>query len=108
MNIGLGLMVAVSLLPVGIAPTWASIEHGLWFARSAEFLQQPWIETLRWMRMFGDTIFMIGVACLAWFAAGLLTGWSYQRQKTAERTPAAAPAAPSLPAPSSTSAALHS
>jgi nitric oxide reductase subunit B len=77
MNIGLGLMIVLSLLPIGLAQTWASVEHGLWFARSAEFLQQPWIQTLRWMRIVGDTLFLFGVACFAWFMAGLWTGWSY-------------------------------
>ena len=35
-----------------------SIEHGLWYARSAEFLQQPLLETLRWLRLVGDTVFI--------------------------------------------------
>ena len=39
LNVGLALMVVVSLLPVGLAQTWASVEHGMWYARSAEFLQ---------------------------------------------------------------------
>jgi len=84
MNIGLGLMVGLSLLPIGLAQAWASIEHGLWFARSAEFLQQPMLETLRWMRVIGDTVFLIGVAAFAWFMAGLVFGWSYQRRSAAE------------------------
>ena len=40
MNIGLGLMAVLSLLPIGLAQAYASIET-VWFARSAEFLQQP-------------------------------------------------------------------
>jgi len=78
MNIGLSLMVVLSLLPIGLAQTWASVETGLWYARSAECLGQPWIQTLRWMRMVGDVIFMTGVASLAWFMLGLKTGWSYE------------------------------
>ncbi len=79
MNIGLGLMVILSLLPIGLAQTWASVEHGLWYARSAEFLQKPVIELLRWMRLLGDVVFLSGVAALAWFMLGLLTGRSYER-----------------------------
>ena len=79
MNGGLALMIVLSLLPIGLMQTWASIEHGLWYARSAEFLQQPFMEVLRWLRTVGDTIFLIGVAALAWFAAGLFTGWSYEK-----------------------------
>ena len=84
-NIGLALMVLLSLLPIGLAQTWASVEHGLWFARSADFLQLPWLETLRWLRVVGDTVFMVGTAALAYFMLGLWTGWSYE----AEREPVA-------------------
>ena len=76
MNVGLALMVALSLLPIGIAQAMASIETGLWYARSADFLQQDWIQTLRWMRMIGDTIFLFGVGAFAWFMLGLVTGRS--------------------------------
>lgn len=78
MNVGLALMVVMSLLPIGLAQTWASVEHGLWYARSAEFLQQPWIEFLRWLRLIGDTVFLVGVGSLTWFMLGLWTGWSYE------------------------------
>ena len=80
MNIGLGLMVVLSLLPVGLAQTWASVEKGLWYARSADFLQLPAIQALRWMRLVGDTVFLSGVASLAWFMAGLVGGWSLDRR----------------------------
>jgi len=96
MNVGLALMVALSLLPIGIAQTWASVETGLWYARSADFLQLPWVETLRWMRLIGDTVFSIGVAALAWFMLGLLTGWSYAPTQEPERVRGRVP----TPAPS--------
>lgn len=79
MNGGLALMIVLSLLPIGLAQTWVSIEHGLWYARSAEFLQLPVLETFRWLRMVGDTIFLVGVFMLAYFVIGLVTGWSYIR-----------------------------
>jgi nitric oxide reductase subunit B len=77
MNGGLALMIVLSLLPIGLAQTWVSIEHGLWYARSADFLQLPLLEALRWMRTIGDTIFLVGVFMLAYFIIGLITGWSY-------------------------------
>jgi nitric oxide reductase subunit B len=77
LNVGLALMVVLSLLPIGLAQTWASVDTGLWYARSAEFLQQPILEQLRWLRIVGDTVFLTGVASLAWFMLGLWTGWSY-------------------------------
>ncbi|MCU0305852.1 MAG: nitric-oxide reductase large subunit [Thermoanaerobaculales bacterium] len=78
-NIGLALMVLISVLPVGFAQTVASVEHGLWYARSAEFMQQPYLQTLRWLRVIGDTIFAVGALALAWFVAGLKTGWSLRK-----------------------------
>ena len=92
MNGGLALMVALSLLPIGIAQTWASVETGLWYARSSDFLQLPWVETLRWMRVIGDTVFLAGVAALAWFMLGLITGWSYAPAGTSERLRGLTPA----------------
>ena len=79
-NIGLALMVLISVLPIGFAQTMASVEHGLWYARSAEFMQQPYLQTLRWMRVFGDTIFAVGTLALAWFIIGLKTGWSLKTE----------------------------
>jgi nitric oxide reductase subunit B len=75
-NIGLALMVLISLLPQGLMQTWASVEHGLWYARSAEFLKTPIMSTLRWLRIIGDTVFATGVLSLGWFVLGLKTGWS--------------------------------
>jgi nitric oxide reductase subunit B len=75
-NVGLALMVGISVLPVGLAQTVASVQEGLWYARSAEFLQQPWLDTLRWLRVIGDTIFALGTLALAYFVIGLKTGWS--------------------------------
>ena len=75
-NIGLALMVLISLLPVGLAQTWASFEHGMWYARSAEFLQTPVLEVFRWLRSIGDTIFAVGILAFGWFVIGLSTGWS--------------------------------
>jgi len=54
-NIGLGTMVLLRVLPVGLLQTYASVETGYWWARSAEFLQTPVMHTLRWMRVIGDT-----------------------------------------------------
>jgi nitric oxide reductase subunit B len=70
---------------------YASVETGLWYARSAEFLQQPLIENLRWLRVVGDTIFLIGVAAFAWFMAGLRFGWSYGAEPAVDERLAALP-----------------
>jgi nitric oxide reductase subunit B len=72
-------MVLLSVLPVGLMQTWASVEHGMWYARSAEFLQTDLLDTLRWMRAIGDTIFALGAVVLGYFVVGLKTGWSLKR-----------------------------
>lgn len=68
-NAGLMAMILLSLLPQGLLQTWASVEHGYWYARSSEFLQQGVMQTLRWMRVFGDTVFAVGMLTLAYFVA---------------------------------------
>ena len=34
------------------------------------------MNTLRWLRVVGDTIFAVGILVLGWFVLGLKTGWS--------------------------------
>ena len=63
MNAGLAGMIASSLLPIGVFQAAASITHGLWYARSEEFLQQGFLEGFRWIRTLSDLVF-IGGACL--------------------------------------------
>ncbi len=66
LNIGLALMVLISLLPIGLIQSWASITNGLWFARSEEFMQQPLLQNLRWARLIGDTILIVGAVAFFW------------------------------------------
>lgn len=66
-NIGLLLMIFLSILPVGFMQTVASVNEGMWFARSSEFMQQPTLIVFRWLRTIGDTIFALGTLALCWF-----------------------------------------
>jgi nitric oxide reductase subunit B len=77
LNIGLLVMVVFSMLPIGVLQAQAAVDHGLWYARSAEFMQTPLMATLKWLRMPGDMIFAIGALALAWFVVGLRGGWSW-------------------------------
>lgn len=89
-NLGLLLMVLLSILPVGFAQTLASVKHGMWYARSAEFMQDPTLQMFRWLRIIGDTIFAIGTVSLTVFVIGLKTGWSIDKAHqdiTEERYP---------------------
>ncbi len=82
LNLGLIFMVILSMLPVGLLQAWASIERGTWYARSSEFMQSSSMQTLRWMRVPGDILFAIGAALFAWFVLGLLTGHSYDNERS--------------------------
>ncbi|MEI2723991.1 MAG: cbb3-type cytochrome c oxidase subunit I [Verrucomicrobiota bacterium] len=79
LNGGLMAMCLLSLLPVGLMQTWASVEHGYWYARSAEFMQTALMQNLRWMRVPGDTLFFLGAVALVIFVAGLKTGHSFRK-----------------------------
>jgi len=66
-NIGLSLMALLTLLPLGVMQLTAALEHGYWFARSAEFMGRPIIHLLIWLRVPGDTLFACGALAFAWF-----------------------------------------
>jgi nitric oxide reductase subunit B len=78
LNIGLALMALLTLLPLGTMQLFASLEHGYAYARSAEFMQQPFVDLLVWMRVPGDTIFSIGALALVVFVAGL---WLFPKRE---------------------------
>ncbi len=71
-NIGLMLEILLSLLPVGLLQTYQSVSAGYWSARSPEFLQTDLMQTLRWMRMIGDTVFAVGAISFVYFALDLI------------------------------------
>jgi nitric oxide reductase subunit B len=82
LNGGLMMMCVLSLLPVGLMQTWASVDHGYWYARSPEFMQTPVMQNLRWLRVPGDTVFFLGAVALVVFVAGLKTGHSFRKAET--------------------------
>ena len=81
-NGGLMAMLLFSMLPVGFLQTWASVEHGYWYARSAEFLYSPTLQIFKWLRAIGDTVFAVGAVVLSLFVFGLATGHSLIKGKT--------------------------
>ena len=78
LNIGLALMALLTLLPLGTLQLFASLENGYWYARSAEFMQQPVVDLLVWLRTIGDTVFAVGAVALVVFVAGL---WLFPRRE---------------------------
>ena len=87
MNGGLFAMCIFSLLPVGLMQTLASVEHGYWYARSAEFLGGPLMQNLRWLRAPGDTLFAFGAVMLVWFVFTSGSGIKPARVKIAQPAP---------------------
>jgi nitric oxide reductase subunit B len=81
LNIGLALMALLTLLPLGTMQLLAAIEHGYWYARSADFMNKPIVDMLVWMRVPGDTIFSIGALALCWF---MLRLWIAPRARSGE------------------------
>ena len=71
-------MTVISILPIGLFQTWASISQGYWYARSAEFLQQDFLDIFRWLRVVGDVLFTLGALAMGYFVIGLKTGASLE------------------------------
>lgn len=71
MNIGLSMMALFTLLPLGLIQLHAALEHGYWFARSAEVMDTPLVHLLVWLRVPGDSLFAVGAVLIALFVASL-------------------------------------
>lgn len=68
LNIGLAMMVFLSLLPSGLLQSYASFAEYYAYARTAEFMHQPVMLALVWARVPGDLVFGVGVVAFALFA----------------------------------------
>ena len=67
LNIGLAWMAFANLFPVGMAQLHDALAHGYYHARSIEFISQPWVNALEWLRLPGDVLFIAGgVLPLIW------------------------------------------
>ena len=67
LNIGLAMMVVLSLLPNGLLQVWDVIDNGYWHARSVAYTGSPVPKLLEWMRTPGDLVFIFaGALPLSW------------------------------------------
>jgi nitric oxide reductase subunit B len=82
LNIGLAMMVFLSLVPAGIVQAAASITEGMWYARSPALVHSHIMETLVWLRVPGDIVFAVGCLFLALF------GWRMLRRPAPVAVPA--------------------
>jgi nitric oxide reductase subunit B len=60
LNIGLAWMCFATLLPLGIAQLYESVNKGYFEARSLPFISNPTNSVLEWLRLPGDVLFILG------------------------------------------------
>ena len=70
-NIGLAWMCFATLLPLGILQLYKSVNEGYFEARELEFLTNDTNALLEWLRLPGDTLFIVGGAIPALYIAYL-------------------------------------
>jgi nitric oxide reductase subunit B len=82
-NVGLGLMLVLDLLPAGILQLWDSVSNGYWHARRQAFLMNGMYHSLEWLRIFADLTFLVvGVVPLVWAAVSAYLMRDAQHQKS--------------------------
>ena len=74
LNIGLAMMVFLSLFPQGLYQTYQSFTHDYAYARSAEVIHSPVMQALVWARVPGDLVFTVGVVAFSLFMVRALFG----------------------------------
>jgi nitric oxide reductase subunit B len=60
LNVGLALMLFLNLAPVGGLQLFDSVRHGYWHAREPAFFADPAVRLFEWLRLPGDTLFIVG------------------------------------------------
>lgn len=58
-NVGLAMMVGMSLFPGGVLQVWDVIQHGYWHARSLDYIGSERSHLIEWLRVPGDLVFII-------------------------------------------------
>lgn len=77
LNIGLALMVVGSLFPGGVMQLWDVLNNGYWHARGLDYMNQSRVRLIEWLRMPGDTVFILfGVVPML-----IATGKTYLRMR---------------------------
>lgn len=58
-NVGLAMMLAMSLFPGGVLQLWDVLQNGYWHARSLEYIGSDRSRLIEWLRMPGDMVFIV-------------------------------------------------
>jgi nitric oxide reductase subunit B len=69
LNVGLAMMVFMSLLPQGLWQAYFSFTESYAYARNADVIHGPVMQALVWARVPGDVVFAVGVAAFVAFVA---------------------------------------
>lgn len=81
-NIGLAMMLVLSLLPSGFIQLWDVIHNGYWHARSIAFVTDKAMSTTGWLRMPGDLVFIL-LGAVPFFCAACKAWWLNWKQQHA-------------------------
>ena len=85
-NIGLLMMVALSLFPGGVLQVWDVVRHGYWHARSLAYTGTGTARLIEWLRLPGDLVFIfLGAVPLAIAAIKGYVGIRVDRQRFCAR-----------------------
>jgi nitric oxide reductase subunit B len=82
LNIGLAMMVFLSLFPQGLYQAYYSFTRDYAYARSAEVMHGPVMQALVWARVPGDLVFTVGVVAFSLFMVRALFGGTSTRTGT--------------------------
>lgn len=58
-NIGLAMMIGLSLFPSGVLQIWDVMQHGYWHARSIDYTGTERARLIEWLRLPGDLVFIV-------------------------------------------------
>ncbi|MGB9429507.1 MAG: nitric-oxide reductase large subunit [Gammaproteobacteria bacterium] len=87
-NVGLAMMIVMSLFPSGVLQVWDVVQHGYWHARSLEFTGTHRARVIEWLRLPGDLVFIF-LGALPLVIAAIKTYFGMRRDRAAEAAPAA-------------------
>jgi nitric oxide reductase subunit B len=59
LNAGLALMILLDLFPAGVLQLWDVIANGYWHARRLDYSMRGTFHALEWVRVAGDTVFLV-------------------------------------------------
>jgi nitric oxide reductase subunit B len=59
LNAGLSLMILLDLFPAGVLQLWDVISNGYWHARRLDYSMSGTFHKLEWIRVAGDTVFIV-------------------------------------------------